>query len=269
MQVVDFKVTNEGAELYCERRGDGPLLLMIGGGLGDAGVYSAAADILADDYTVVTYDRRGNSRSSGDRGKDATVAQQARDAAAIIAAMGADKANIFGNSAGGLIGLELAASCPYFIDFLVVHEAPALTLLPDADKWVAFAHEVGDRTRTQGWEAARDAWFASVVLPDNFLSMFPIDYAQRINGNMKFFFEHEFLCFSLYTPDLSGICANKVPMVTSAGIESGDAYYARPAAIIAERVGCDVVKFPGYHNVFQHLPAEFAATLCELFAAYK
>jgi len=43
------RVITERAELYCERRGAGPLLLLIAGGLGDAGVYSAAADILADE----------------------------------------------------------------------------------------------------------------------------------------------------------------------------------------------------------------------------
>ncbi|HZD35657.1 MAG TPA: hypothetical protein VE130_10665 [Nitrososphaeraceae archaeon] len=62
------KVITEGAEIYCERRGDsGPLLLLITGAMEDAGFYSSAADILADKFTVVSYDRRCNSRSSGDR----------------------------------------------------------------------------------------------------------------------------------------------------------------------------------------------------------
>lgn len=37
-----------------------------------------------------------------------TIAQQARDAAAIIKAIGNDKATIFGSSGGGIISLELA-----------------------------------------------------------------------------------------------------------------------------------------------------------------
>jgi hypothetical protein len=50
----------------------------------DAGIYSAAADILDEKFTVVSYDGRCNSRSSGNRDADMTVAQQARDAASII-----------------------------------------------------------------------------------------------------------------------------------------------------------------------------------------
>src|SRR5918992_5621892 len=100
------KVITEGAELYCEHRGSGPPLLLITGGMGDAGFYSSAAEILADKFNVFNYDRRCNSRSTGNRSLDMTVAQQARDAAAIIKAMGHDKAIIFGSSGGASLVLS-------------------------------------------------------------------------------------------------------------------------------------------------------------------
>lgn len=68
------RIITEGAELYCERRGSGPPLLLITGGIGDAGFYSSAANILANEFTVLNYDRRCNSRSTGDRSIDMTVA---------------------------------------------------------------------------------------------------------------------------------------------------------------------------------------------------
>ena len=49
------KVITEGAEIYCERRGSGPLLLLITGGMGDAGFYSSSANILTERFTVVSY----------------------------------------------------------------------------------------------------------------------------------------------------------------------------------------------------------------------
>ena len=52
-----------GASLYYERQGSGPPVLFIAGSTGDAGNFSRTADLLADEFTVVTYDRRGNSRS--------------------------------------------------------------------------------------------------------------------------------------------------------------------------------------------------------------
>jgi pimeloyl-ACP methyl ester carboxylesterase len=52
-----------GASLYYEVRGSGPVLLLVCGGLYDAAGYAGLARQLAGRYTVVTYDRRGNSRS--------------------------------------------------------------------------------------------------------------------------------------------------------------------------------------------------------------
>jgi hypothetical protein len=51
------KVITVGAEIYCERRGNGPLLLLITVGMGYSGFYSPTADILAERFTVVSYDR--------------------------------------------------------------------------------------------------------------------------------------------------------------------------------------------------------------------
>jgi len=52
-----------GASLYYEVRGSGPVLLMIGAGAADAASFNGITTHLADQYTVVRYDRRGYSRS--------------------------------------------------------------------------------------------------------------------------------------------------------------------------------------------------------------
>ena len=80
-------VKADGAGLYVERRGDGPPLLMIAGGGGDGGALATLAGILAASYTVITYDRRGNSRSPlyHDPVK-ITIAGQSADAVAVLRA---------------------------------------------------------------------------------------------------------------------------------------------------------------------------------------
>lgn len=52
-----------GAALYYKLRGAGPVLLMIQGGAGDAESSDRLVDGLVDAYTVMTFDRRGLSRS--------------------------------------------------------------------------------------------------------------------------------------------------------------------------------------------------------------
>ena len=74
-----------GTALYYERRGDGPAILLVSGATGDAGHWTEVAEVLSSTYTVVTYDRRGNSRSPRPPGWTATtIDEQADDAEALI-----------------------------------------------------------------------------------------------------------------------------------------------------------------------------------------
>jgi pimeloyl-ACP methyl ester carboxylesterase len=189
------KVINEDTEIYCERLGNGPLLLLIHGAMEDAGFYSSAADILAGKFTTVSYDRRCNSRSSGDRNADMTVTQQARDAASIINTMGFDKAIVVGRSGGAIIGLELAATRPELIDFLIVYEAPVIELLPESkgQRWRTFVDKIYTKSQREGWHAAQTDFMASLInVPDK---PYPSELNERLSANVDFFFKHEFRAF--------------------------------------------------------------------------
>jgi pimeloyl-ACP methyl ester carboxylesterase len=65
-------VSVNGTELYHEVRGSGPSVLFISGATGDAGHFERVAELPADEFTVVTYDRRGNSCSPRPAGWDKT-----------------------------------------------------------------------------------------------------------------------------------------------------------------------------------------------------
>jgi pimeloyl-ACP methyl ester carboxylesterase len=252
------KVINEDAEIYCERLGNGPLLLLIHGAMEDAGFYSSAADILAGKFTAVSYDRRCNSRSSGDRSADMTVTQQARDAASIINTMGFDKAIVVGRSGGAIIGLELAATRPELIDFLIVHEAPMIELLPEskAQRWRTFVDEIYTKSLREGWQTAQREFMSSLInVPDK---PYPPHLNERLLGNVDFFFKHEFRAFYKYRPNIESIRNHNVKMVTATGRDSDDAYYVQATRALAAKLGCDNIEFPGHHDVSFWMPEEFA-----------
>jgi len=225
--------------------------------MGDAGFYSSAAEIIADQFTVVCYDRRRNSRSSGDRTKDMTVAQ-ARDAAANIKAMGADKAIVFGSSGGAIIGLELAAAIPKVIDFLIVHEAPVIELLPetDADKWRSFVYNIYTKSQRENWQAALNDFMASLInVPD---APYPPDLNARAEDDSEFFLNHELKAFAGYLPDIESIRNNNVSVIVAVGRDSDDAYYVQASNALATKLECETVEFPGHHDVSFWMPEEFA-----------
>jgi len=96
-------VTVNGTELYHEVRGTGPPVLLIMGATGDGGHFDKLADLLADEFTVITYDRRGNGRSPVPAGWETTSPEeQADDAAALLDALGTGPAAVFSTSSGGV-----------------------------------------------------------------------------------------------------------------------------------------------------------------------
>jgi len=126
-------VEANGTQLYHEIRGDGPPIVCITGASGDAVAYQLMAERLADTYTVVSYDRRGNSRSPKPDGWTATtIAEQADDCAALIEAVGLDRPVVFGNSSGGTILVGLLERHADALRGAIVHEPGLMTVAPSA-----------------------------------------------------------------------------------------------------------------------------------------
>src|SRR5437870_4353651 len=114
-----------GTDIYYELQGSGPPLLWISGATGDAGHFERVADLLSDEFTVVTYDRRGNSRSSAPAGWESTSTdEQADDAAALLRGLALDPAAVFGNSYGAIIALDLLIRHPEAVRGAILHEPP-------------------------------------------------------------------------------------------------------------------------------------------------
>ena len=79
--------------------------------------------------------------------------------------MEVEKAIVLGRSGGAIIGLELASARPEIIDFLIVHEAPVIELLPkpNAQRWRTFVDEIYTKNQREGWQAAQAEFMASLI----------------------------------------------------------------------------------------------------------
>lgn len=261
------QLTVPGATLHYEVRGRGPALLMIAGGGGDADYYTPVADLLADEFTVITYDRRGNSRSPlADPPRDLVMAEQSADARALLDAIAGGRGAVFGNSGGAVIGLDLAARAPEGIAAFILHEPPVITVLPDAAEWQAFFAELSTIRQRDGWYAAWETFAATVGQEDRREEADgggPWDATTfaRVGGNLEFLLMHEVGPFVAFAPDLAQIRANGARVIFAGGIKSRSYYYCRAGQILAEQLGAEYVEFPGHHNGYLDHPAAFAATL--------
>ena len=259
----------DGADIYYERRGDGPPLLLITGGGGDAGYYSALADIMARWYTVLTYDRRGNSRSRLHRAPtETTMAEQAGDAVAVLRACGFSSAAVFGNSGGATIALDVAARYPDAVTVAVAHEPP----LPDTDALRAVFREIARVLEQDGWRAAftlfqtRLGGMAAEDVPQLLdLGRIEDPVLARLAGNWEYMMRYEVQPFVSYQVPYERLRAAEVRIVLGAG-DSTDEDARRMSTGVASRLDADFAVFPGGHTAPMEVPGPFAARLRELLA---
>ena len=99
--------SNDGTTIAFDRLGAGPPLVLVGGASTTRGVHAQLAELLAPDFTVLNYDRRGRG-DSGDTPPYA-VRREIEDLAAMIAEAGGSAA-VFGNSSGAVLALRAAAA---------------------------------------------------------------------------------------------------------------------------------------------------------------
>jgi pimeloyl-ACP methyl ester carboxylesterase len=127
-------VTVGPVQLYYEVRGSRPPVLFIMGATGDAGHFATVAEQLADEFTALTYDRRGNSRSSRPPGWDTTtVEEQADDAAGLLRALELAPAAVFGSSSGAICAMSLLVRHPELVRAAILHEPPMLSVVERPD----------------------------------------------------------------------------------------------------------------------------------------
>ncbi|MEC4203602.1 alpha/beta fold hydrolase [Bacillus sp. AAVF1] len=255
-----------GAKLYYEVRGSGPILLMIHGGNGDAESYPIT-DRLSDRYTVITYDRRGHSRSRLEYpNENYQVSAHSDDASRLLAALTDEPAHVFGCSSGAVIGLDLAIRHPAQIRMLVAHEPPIPQLLAGSDRTKGFEslenlEKQYKRSGLQALEAfAKAMGITSTSQPDR-----PKSRTEQLRANIDYFILSEVPGLREYSPDIGRLKASSVTVVPAGGIDSQGCLPYRYAEALAGHLKTKVVDFPGNHVGCVLYPEEFAERLDMVF----
>ncbi len=267
---TDGFVEIDGGKLYYELRGQGPPVLLIQGGLSEASATTQLADCLvAAGQQVITYDRRGLSRSlTTSTEPPVTMQLHARDAAILLAAVSDGPARVIGPSIGAVIGLHLAVDVPEQVALLVAHEPPMSCLVRDPEQEAgldavtdiaargdvigAIQHFValgGERND----EPEQDAKSPELVGDPR--------------ANLRRFFDHDFPAVRAaeLTPDDLISAASRTRIVPTSGERSRGQWEHRCAQRLAALLDRPLVELPGGHNGFVSHPSGNATTLLELF----
>ena len=107
---METATSTDGTAIAYDRLGRGHPLVLVGGALCDRQSLRPLADVLASDFDVVTYDRRGRG-DSGD-GTPYAVEREVDDIAALLTVLGGTAA-IYGHSSGaGLAAIAASTGLP-------------------------------------------------------------------------------------------------------------------------------------------------------------
>jgi pimeloyl-ACP methyl ester carboxylesterase len=104
---METVTSKDGTSIAFDRMGEGAPVILVSGGSVDRSSNAPTAALLAADFTVLNYDRRGRG-PSGDTPPYA-VQREIEDIDAVIAAAGGSAA-LYGTSSGAALALEAAGS---------------------------------------------------------------------------------------------------------------------------------------------------------------
>ncbi|MFG3346034.1 alpha/beta fold hydrolase [Streptomyces sp. NPDC048018] len=268
----------QGVVLHYQVQGTGPVLLLSQSGEGDADRTVDLVPHLADAFTVVTYDRRGLSRSRLDEPqRTATLVEHADDVRHILAAVTDEPALMLGCSFGAVVGLHAALRHPGLIGTLIAHEPVAPRLLPEAER-LAHERELAGLVKlyeTEGLRAVLPEIARAVGIDPSGadaepgLTPQPLD-ADRL-ANFDRFIRHDFAAILDDTLD-PGRIASLGPagtrVVPAAGLTTPRTVFDyRCAEALAELTGSECRFLPGGHNGNTSHPRAYAARLRQILGA--
>ena len=256
-----------GTRIYYEKRGRGPAVLFVSGASGDAGHWTTVADILADAYTVITYDRRANSRSSRPAGwASTTIGEQADDAAALLRGLDLVPAIVFGTSASAGILADLCLRHPQVLRGAVFHEPVFPSGVSNLGAVRAGRKALVEEGMARGGPRAAIELYLRGMAGDEVYESLDPQLRERLLGNAEVLFRIEMAPYLAYEPTPGQLAAIRVPRAVTAGADSRASATAghwryEAAQWLAAHLETPLIELPGAHMGYLGQPEHFARAL--------
>ena len=124
--------SKDGTKIAYDKVGDGAVVILVAGAMGSRGDLAGLAKLLAPDFTICSYDRRGRGESTD--AKPYSVQREVEDIEALIDSAG-EAAYVYGISSGGALALEAAAKLNGKVKKLAIYEVPYDSSEPGIQAW--------------------------------------------------------------------------------------------------------------------------------------
>ena len=151
-------IRTDRAPLWVETRGTGEPVVLLHSLALSSEIWGEFANRLAAEFEVWLVDLRGHGHSPWDQ-SPFTIADLARDVAALLDARGIERASLVGISMGGSVALTLAGLQPQRVPKLVLADTTAWYGPTARDDWRQRARRAVELSRPDQLEFQIDRWF--------------------------------------------------------------------------------------------------------------
>ena len=284
---MEYEIETAHGRLFCRREGSGPILLLIHGVACDSEFFRETSKLLAETFTVISYDRRGYSRSIAAEGEnDFSVWAHAEDAAEIIRLEQKRKAEeeqcpveagwqsdgcsadlstgvfVAGCSAGGAVAAALATKYPELVRQVFLHEPLMRGSGELATEQDAFWEKLRKSTEKHRIITCMMHFVNAMGGMNREKEGQSLEQQSRNLKNLELFLEKEMDSFSSLKLDDFDI---SVPVTVACGADDRTGMFHRSAYQAAETKGWEHRIVPGYHNFASDEPDKFAQCIIEEF----
>lgn len=216
-----------GVRLHYDVAGSGDTVILTHGSWGDGDGWLPTVEVLSRTHRVVTWDRRGHSRSEDGDGSG-SIAQDVDDLTALIEHVADSPVHVVGNSYGAVISYSLAGARPDHVRSAAVHEPPMLGLLesstdPEVQKVATPFFRDFNTVKSlleQGlnYEAPKH-FIDSIIYGEGAWETFPQEAKDALAGNAPTFLD-ELQSQPYGQIDLDALSASGVPLLLTVGTAS-------------------------------------------------
>jgi pimeloyl-ACP methyl ester carboxylesterase len=153
------KLIRDGVELYYEVHGAGPVLLLTHGYSSTSQMWRSQIEAFASSHTVVVWDMRGHGHSDYPADQAAySEAHTVADMAALLGAVGAQRAIIGGLSLGGYMSLAFHRQHPDAVRaLLIIDTGPGFKQDAARAQWNATALQRAESLEREGLSVLKSA----------------------------------------------------------------------------------------------------------------
>lgn len=215
-----------GVNLYWELTGlKGEPIVLVHGSWGDHHNWDNVITELSKTFRVLTYDRRGHSKSER-LNQQGNIEEDVSDLIALIEYLDLSPAHIVGNSGGASVALRTAIRKPVLFKTLVVHEPALFGILEDLPEAKAVLDVVNERIEVvtnliaQGEnEQAAKLFVETIAFGEGAWQQLPVKVKQTFIYNAPTFYDENQDLDSLQL-DLSKLNGFTKPVLLTVGSES-------------------------------------------------